>query len=109
MKITCDRYCFCKTDMYIYMRLGGKEVSPTITIGALLDIAAADIYIDSPLHESYMYTFINGSAHGPVGFEKNRALRVCLSSNYCRSSIIFTTKNFTVEYTLFLRIKTNGI
>jgi hypothetical protein len=74
MKIICDRYCFCKTDMYIYIRLGGKEVSPAITIGALLDIAAADIYIDSPLHESYMYTFKDGSAHGPVGFEKKSGI-----------------------------------
>jgi hypothetical protein len=71
--------------MYMYVRLNVKEVSPALTIGALLDIAAADSYIDPPLCESYLYTFINGSAHGPVGLKKkkNWALRVCLSSNYC--------------------------
>jgi hypothetical protein len=67
----------------MYVRLNEKEVSPTLTIGALLDIAAADSYIDPPLCESYLYTFRNWLRRWASWLEKNWALRVCLSSNYC--------------------------
>ena len=56
--------------MYMYVRLNKKEVSLALIIGTLPDIAAAGSYIDPPLCKSYLYTFINGSAHGPVCLEK---------------------------------------
>lgn len=69
--------------MYMYVRLNEKEISPALTIGALLDIAVADSYIDPPLCESYLYTFINGSAHGPVGLKK--------ITGHCGSVCLVTT------------------